>query len=69
MLEKDIKVLLKKKKTESQNMVGNGTRISQKMKSKGWFSIEKYINNREKIKICFKYSLIRNSKISFLEKV
>ena len=30
---KDIKILLQKKKTKSENMVANGVRISQKLKN------------------------------------
>ena len=40
-LVKDIKIFLKKKKRKTDNMVINVTKISQKMKSKSFFCIEK----------------------------
>ena len=39
----DIKIFLKKEKKKSGNMVVNITKISQKMKNKSLFSIEKNI--------------------------
>ena len=42
-LVKDIKVFLKKKKKESNNMVMSDTKIYQKMKNKCFLSIEKNI--------------------------
>ena len=42
-LIKDIKILPKKKKRLSDNMVANNIKISMKMKNKGWFSIEKKV--------------------------
>ena len=45
---KDIKIFQKKKKKESNNMVMNVTKISQKMKSKSLLNIEKDIIEREK---------------------
>ena len=47
-LVKDIKIVLKKKKKKSDNMVVNVTKISQKMKNKSLLSIEKNIIKREK---------------------
>ena len=38
---KDIKILLKKKKTENDNMVVNDRKVSQKLKSNYLMSIEK----------------------------
>ena len=47
---KDIKILLKKKnKTKRENMVVNTMKISRKMKSKNWLSIEKGITRHKKI--------------------
>ena len=40
---KDIKIFLKKKKKKSNNMFLNVTKISQKMKTISWLSIEKNI--------------------------
>ena len=45
---KGIKILMKKK---NDNMAMNDIRISQKLKNKGWLSIEKEIMKCEKIKI------------------
>ena len=42
-LVKDIKVFLKKKKKESNNMVMNDTKTYQKMKNKSLLSIEKIL--------------------------
>ena len=42
-LVKDIKIFLKKKKKKSNNLVVNVTKISQEMKNKSWFGIEKNI--------------------------
>ena len=39
----NISVFLKKKKKKSNNMGVNDTKISQKMKNKGWLDIEKNI--------------------------
>ena len=44
-LAKDIKIFLKKKKKKNSNMVVNVTKISQKMKNKGFLSIEKIFWN------------------------
>ena len=48
---KDIKILLQKKKTKSENMVANDVRISQKLKNNCHLSIEKVITKCETIKI------------------
>ena len=48
---KDIKILLQKKKTKSENMVANDVRISQKLKNNCYLSIEKGITKCETIKI------------------
>ena len=48
---KDIKILLQKKKTKSENMVANDVRISQKLKNNCYLSIEKVITKCETIKI------------------
>ena len=65
MLVKGIKILLKKTKTESENMVVNDTKISHSLKNKGYMSIGKDIMKCERRKLCFKhlpFSLnIRNS--------
>ena len=45
---KDIKIFLKKKKKKSNNMFLNVTKISQKMKTISWLSIEKNIIEWEK---------------------
>ena len=45
-LMKDIKLFLRKKK--SNNIVGNVTKTSQKMKNKSLLSIEKYVIELEK---------------------
>ena len=37
---KDIKVFPKKKKKKINNMIVRDTKLSQKMKSKNWFSLE-----------------------------
>ena len=42
-LVKDIKILLKKEKTESENMVVNDIKISQNMENKSKLSMEKNI--------------------------
>ena len=42
-LVKDIKVFLKKKKKKSNKMVVKGTKISQKIKNKSLFNVEKNI--------------------------
>ena len=47
-LVKNTKILLKKKKIKSENMVVNVTRISQKI-NRGYLSIEKGITNCQKI--------------------
>ena len=47
MLVKGIKFLPKKKKTKNENMAVNDIRISQRMKNKGYMSIEKYIKRFE----------------------
>ena len=65
MLVKGIKILLKKKKKESENMAAKDTKISHLLKNKGYTGIEKDIMKCERIKISFKhltFSLnIRNS--------
>ena len=48
-LVKDIKIFLKKKKKKSNNLVVNVTKISQEMKNKSWFGIEKNIIAWEKM--------------------
>ena len=48
-LVKDIKVFLKKKKEKSGNIGMNDTKISLRIKSKGWLSIEKNITESEKM--------------------
>ena len=40
---KDIKILLKKKETESENMAMNNMNFSQKIKNKSQLSLEKYM--------------------------
>ena len=55
MLMKGIKILLKKKKPESENMATNDTKISHSLKNKGDMSIGKDIMKCERIKICFKH--------------
>ena len=47
-LVKDIKILLKKKKKKSDNMVVNVTKIFQKMKNKRLLSTEKKYNRMRK---------------------
>ena len=47
-LVKDIKIFLKKKKKQSNNMIVTVTNISQNMKKMNWLSIEKSITRREK---------------------
>ena len=47
-LAKDIKIFLKKKKKKSDNMIMNGTKISQKMKNKNLLRIDQNIVEREK---------------------
>ena len=42
-LVEDTKILLKKKRKKSDNMVLKATKISQKMKKINWLSIEKNI--------------------------
>ena len=42
-LEKDIKIFLKKKKKNSNNMVMKVKKISQKMKNINWLSVDKNI--------------------------
>ena len=49
-LMKDIKMLLKKKRTKSENMAVNDIRISQKTKSKNHLGIEKNIMKCKKNK-------------------
>ena len=46
-LVKGIKVFLKKKKKKSNNMVVNDVKIYQKMKNKGFLSIEKILFNEK----------------------
>ena len=48
-LVKDIKVFLKKKKKKSGNIGMNDTKISLRIKSKGWLSIEKNITESKKM--------------------
>ena len=45
---KDIKIFLKKRKKKSNNMIVNVKKISQKMKNKGFLSIEKKSNRMRK---------------------
>ena len=52
---KGVKILLKKKKTESENMATNDTEISHSLKNKGDMSIGKDIMKCERMKICFKH--------------
>ena len=47
-LVKYIKVILKKKRKKSDNMVENVTNISQKMKNKSLLSIEKILKNEKR---------------------
>ena len=48
-LLKNIKIFLKKKKKKSNNMVINVTKISQKMETINWLSVEK------------KYKMVKNA--------
>ena len=50
-LVKVMKIFLTKKKQKNDNMLANYIKISQKVKSKSWLSIEKNIINHEKIKM------------------
>ena len=73
---KGVKILLKKKKTESESMDMSDIKILQKMKNIGLLSTERDILKREEINICYKslkkalsYPFIQtNPKISFLKK-
>ena len=59
---KEIKILLKKKKTKREDVVVSGIRISQKMKNKDKLSIEKNIMRCEKIRtksLSFRFLAIR----------
>ena len=47
-LVKDIKIFLKNKKKENNNMVEKVTKISQKIRNKSLLSIEKNIIERKK---------------------
>ena len=44
---KDLKILLKKKKTKRENMVIKDIKISQEMKNKSWLSIKRYYEMRK----------------------
>ena len=46
-LVKHVKLFLKKKQKESNNMVVNAIKISRKIKNKGWLKIEKNITKKE----------------------
>ena len=61
-LVKGIKISLKKKKTENENMVANNRKISQKLKSKNWLSIEKCIMRCETIKRLISLTLQKKKK-------
>ena len=47
-IAKGIRIFLKKKKIKSGNMVADDIKISQKMKNKGYLSIEKILQDMEK---------------------
>ena len=49
MLVNDIEIFLKKKKTNTENMVGNDIKIVLKMKNKGYLSLGKIILKSRKI--------------------
>ena len=50
-LVKDIKILLKKKKKKSGNIIVNPTKISQKRKNKSLLSIENILQDENKCHI------------------